>query len=266
MGEGRMNRCPECGGFEIDSCSDGLHCRNCGLVVDDTPISTPFLPDNKKRSASLPGTSIAGTMPMNGRVIKHYWLLTTREKNLFKSKKQLGRIASKLRLPNSVEKDAYFIFKSAVDKDLNVGRDNASMLYASVYASCIMHNIPKTPLEIVAHSDMSRKRMLSSYKIIKEKLNLHVNPIDPLDFIQRFSSRLQLKQETISLVNEIVGNLKGNPIIVGKQPKTIVASAIYIATKMTQDKRSQREVANATGVIEVTIRKRSHEILEILES
>ncbi|MFW5852583.1 MAG: hypothetical protein ACOCUR_00985, partial [Nanoarchaeota archaeon] len=195
MEERRMNRCPECGGYEIDSCSDGLHCRNCGLVIDDTPISDPFIPDGVKRHASLPGTSIAGALPVHGKIIKHYWLLSTREKNLFKAKKQLGRIAPKLKLPNAVEKDAYFIFKKAVDRDLNVGRDNTSMLYASVYASCIMHGIPKTPLEIVAHTDVSRKRMLCAYKMLKSELHLHVDPIDPLDFVQRFSSRLQLKQE-----------------------------------------------------------------------
>ena len=265
MGGRKMNRCPECGGFEIDTCSDGMHCRNCGLVLDDTPIEkNQFLPETVKRHASLPGHSIAGSLPINGKFIKHYWLMSTREKNLFKAKKQLGHIASKLRLPSSAEKDAYLIFRSAVDKDLNVGRDNASLLYGSVYASCIMHGIPKTPIEIVSFTGVSKKRMLNAYKVIKAELKLHMEQIDPLDFVQRFGSRLGLKQTTITLASEIVGKLKENPLIVGKQPKTIVASAIYIATRMNRDYRSQREVANATGVIEVTIRKRSQEIVKHL--
>lgn len=48
-------------------------------------------------------------------------------------------------------------------------------------------------------------------------------------------------------------------------PTTIVATAIYLATKINNDSFTQREITNATGVIEVTIRKKSKEMLEEIE-
>jgi len=261
-----MNRCPDCGESEMEYSKDTIHCKNCGLVVDDSPIeSNPYVPEGKKIMSTANGET-AGTMPVHGKFIKNHWLISTKQKNMYKAKKSLGLIASKLKLPKSAEKDAFLIFKRAVEIGLNVGRDNKSMLYASVYASCIMHNIPKTPLEITVHSGMSRNKMLNSYKVLKHELHLKVDQIDPIDFVQRFGSRLELSQPTMTLATQILIKLKGCPVIVGKHPKTIVASAIYLASKMNkEDHRTQREVANATGIIEVTLRKRTKEIMRCLK-
>lgn len=264
MEERRMSRCPECGGYEIDSSNDGLHCKNCGLVIDDTPISNPFVSESKKQYASLPGTSIAGTLPVHGKVIKHYWLLSTREKNLFKTKKQLGRIASNLRLTLSVEKDAFFIFKSAVEKRLNAGWDNLTILYGCIYASCLLHDIPKTPEEIVIYTDIDRNRMLRAYRKVKKGLNLQVGIVDPVDLVNRFASRLSLQPKTTTKAVEIIMKLKETAVTSGKHPKSVVASALYIACKLNNDVRSQRQVANASGVIEVTIRKNCKEIIDLI--
>lgn len=45
-----------------------------------------------------------------------------------------------------------------------------------------------------------------------------------------------------------------------RKPETIAAGALYAAMNMKKDLRPQREVANASGVIEVTVRKRAREI------
>jgi transcription initiation factor TFIIB len=257
-----MDRCPECGGFEIDLCSDGMHCRNCGLVLDESPIDKEYIGSSP---SSIPEMAVAGSAPINGNIVRHHFLISTREKNLFKAKKRLAMISSRLRLPSRVEKEANLIFRRAVDKNLNIGRDNASMLYASVYASCILHDIPKTPLEVIAFTSVRKNRMLNAFKVIKKELNLQLDRIDPIDFVQRFGSRLDLKQSTMTLASEIIEKLKKKGLTEGRQPKTIVASALYVSSRINRDYRTQREVANATGVIEVTIRKRSMEIVESLE-
>lgn len=82
--------------------------------------------------------------------------------------------------------------------------------------------------------------------------------------VQRFGSRLELKQSTITLAMEIITKLKGSAMMTGKHPKTIVASALYIASKMNDDYRTQRDFANAAGIIEVTLRQRSRELVKII--
>lgn len=261
------NICPECGSKKI-VCSTRygeVTCVECGIVLDDSPIEqNPFISEPKKSLAMPSALSIAGTQNIDGKIIKNSWLLSTKEKNLNAAKKNLELISSKLKLTEITNKEAFTIFKLAVDRNLNIGRDNNTLLYASVYAACIMQNIPKTPLEVVAYSGISRAKMLRSYRLLKEKLGLKICKVDPIDFVHRFASRLHLKQPTITLAIEIISKIKDSPYCLGKHPKTIVASALYLASKIKNDYRTQRDIANATGVIEVTIRKRSKEINDII--
>ncbi len=262
-----MNKCLECGSKDQHQVhtSGELVCKKCGLVLDDMPFETnPYVSDAEKRTADIPYLARAGTQKMNGKFIKDSWLMSTREKNMRIARRRLGIMSSKLDLCNKVKKEAYFLFKLAVDRELNVGRDNLSILYACVYAACKIHQIPKTPSEIISYSSLSRTKLLRAYSLIKKGLGLKIGITNMDDFIPRFSSRLGLKQTTITKVYEIINKLEGSHVIAGKHPKTIVASAIYLATIIKKDTRTQREITNATGVIEVTIRKRSKEIAEEL--
>ncbi|MEM2530056.1 MAG: transcription initiation factor IIB, partial [Candidatus Bathyarchaeia archaeon] len=48
----------------------------------------------------------------------------------------------------------------------------------------------------------------------------------------------------------------------GRGPTGIAAAATYIATVLTNERRTQREVAEVANVTEVTIRNRYKELLE----
>ncbi len=101
--------------------------------------------------------------------------------------------------------------------------------------------------------------------MLKKNLHLKTKPIDPQDLVHRFASKLYLKAKTISIVTEILNKIKGKGIQQGRYPETIVASALYLGTKLNDEYRTQREIANVAGVMEVTIRKRSKEIADVLE-
>jgi len=53
---------------------------------------------------------------------------------------------------------------------------------------------------------------------------------------------------------------KQNGIYSGKNPKSILASTLYIAAKRQNENVSQRRIANIVGVTEVAIRKTCKEI------
>ena len=261
-------RCPECGSEDVRlfTQSGETMCQACGLVVEESLFEqNPYIDEAKQRQASIPAFQKAGGMKVDGAILEHSLLLSTREQNLKKAKRKLNTISAELSLPEYVKKDALVIFKTAVDQGINVGRSNLSMLYGAVYASCLMHCIPKTPLEVIRYSEVSKKQMLRAYKLLKENLGIKVCLVDPADFVPRFGSRLKLKQSTITLAIEIVRKLKGKMVMSGKHPQTIVASALYLASKLNKDKRTQREVSNATGVIEVTIQRTIKLIVKVLE-
>jgi transcription initiation factor TFIIB len=55
-----------------------------------------------------------------------------------------------------------------------------------------------------------------------------------------------------------------NDLTSGKGPTGVAAAAIYIASLLTQERRTQRAVAEVAGVTEVTIRNRYKELTEKL--
>jgi transcription initiation factor TFIIB len=261
-----MTKCPECGSRRLQT-SENLEvtCPDCGLVIEDTPLhQDSFITEGVKNTAEHPYLMKAGSKAVDGRIYKAHWLLSTREKNLQAGISRIELLASTLKLPERALNEAKLIFKQALENDLGVGRDNLTLTYASVYAACQINSIPKTPLELVAFSEVTKAQMLRTYKLIKTKLGLRIQPTDPTDLVPRFATRLNLKQETQTLAIEILTKLKKTNIAHGRHPETLVAAAMYIAAKQKQDQRTQREIANAIGVIEVTIRKRSREIQEML--
>ncbi len=263
-----MNRqCPECGGRNIYIMHNRKEkvCNDCGLILDDCLIEErQFIDEGRKNHATNPYLSIASGKGVDGKIFKDSWLYSTKEKNFQSVCEKIDFVVSRLRLTSNISKEACLLFKSVIDRDINIGRDNNSLLYACVYISCIMHGVPRTPLEITAFTDIKIKKLMKAYKIIKHELNLNLENIQPIDLVQRFGSRANLKQSTITKAIDIFVKINNNIIFSGKNPQTLVASALYLASKITNEGKTQREIANATGVIEVTIRKRSREIESVL--
>lgn len=241
--------CPECGSNKQQAIGHETICPDCGLVLEDSPLRHEPL---ERAPASHPALSIAGTKH-DGRIVKSSWLLTTKQKNLQVAKRQIKLIASRLKLPDSVETEAMLLFEQASQKGLTRGRDNQSLTYASIYAACQLHDLPKTPLEVTAFTGVSRVKMLRSYRLLARTLGLRLGPVQPLDLLNRFASRLHLSPQTQQRAAEILENAR----IPGCRPETLVAAALYLAAKECGEPRTQRQIANTTGVIEVTIRAKA---------
>lgn len=260
-----MNKCPECGNQNISYESHGeLICRDCGLVMEDSGIEQPFISEAIQNQAAHPFLVTAGSKTQEGRIFKASWILSTREKNLQSAMNRIEEIASRLSLPEFIMKEAKLIFKKSQYSNMAIGRDNISLIYASVFIACKIHGIPKTPLELTAYSDIEEKHLMRAFRLIKAKLNIETQPIDPLDLLPRFASKLELSPNTVTMASEILIKIKGSTIATGKKPETILAGAIYLAGKQTGERRTQRQIANTLGVIEITIRKISKEIQGII--
>ncbi len=249
-------KCPECRSSDLNNNSEKGECicRNCGLVVDDSMPTQQY----------TQGTSTDDSQFVDGKIVKASWLLTSKEKNLYYSKKKLNLLASKLNLPKYVKEQAYYIYKKAVDKNLCVGRDNSSILLACVYAVCNQNEIPKTAVEITEYSYVDKKHLLRAYSLLQKELGIKTEIPDLVDLLPRFTTNLNLSYKTLTKATLILNKIKNTNIYSGKNPKSIVAAAIYIAAKLNKEKTTQRAIANQIGVMEVTIRKRYKEIVEKL--
>jgi transcription initiation factor TFIIB len=70
---------------------------------------------------------------------------------------------------------------------------------------------------------------------------------------------------TVQKAVSIISRAKEEGITAGKDPGGVAAAALYIAGIVTDDRYTQREIADAASVTEVTVRNRYKEMVRKLE-
>ena len=92
-----------------------------------------------------------------------------------------------------------------------------------------------------------------------------MEPTSPADYVPRFASKIGLSNEVQSKAIEIIEKAKQNGLTSGKGPTGVAAAALYIASVLIGERKTQREIAEVSGVTEVTIRNRYKELSEKLD-
>jgi transcription initiation factor TFIIB len=292
--------CPECGGRQLthDRERAELVCQSCGLVIDDEfidrgPEWRAFDADQRMKRART-GAPMTLTIHDKGLSTMIDWrnkdsygrsissknraqlyrlrkwqrrirVSNATERNLAFALSELDRMASAVGLPRNIRESSAMVYRDAVDKNLIRGRSIEGVAAAALYAACRQCSVPRTLDEIAEVSRVSRKEIGRTYRFISRELGLRLPPTSPLDYVPRFCSGLTLKGEVQSRCIEILRLASERELTSGRGPTGVAAAAIYIASILGGERRTQREVAEVAGVTEVTIRNRYKELAEKLD-
>ena len=188
----------------------------------------------------------------------------SKERNLSVALAELQRLGSQMDLPKQVREQAAYIYRKAVEKGLVRGRSIEGVVAASIYAACRMGQIPRTLDEVGAYSRTGRKEIGRTFRAVAQELKLRVQPSNPKDYIPRFCSILNLPQISQRQALEILADAERIELTAGRGPTGIAAASVYLASLMTKNSRTQREVSEAAGITEVTIRNRYKELCKAL--
>ncbi|MCD6210339.1 MAG: hypothetical protein J7J01_05540 [Methanophagales archaeon] len=173
---------------------------------------------------------------------------------------EIERLSSSLAIPEYVREDSIKIYRDAWEKDLIHGRSIEKILAASMYMACRKHNVPRTLDEIENVTRVGRKDIIKTCKLLANRLGMKLAPASPLEYVSRFCAKLNLKKHVEERAREIINEALKQDITSGRGPTGIAASAIYIAAILCGERKTQKDVAEATGVTEVTLRARYKEI------
>ena len=80
----------------------------------------------------------------------------------------------------------------------------------------------------------------------------------------KFANKLNFNSSTQTKAVDILKKAQNIELTSGRGPVGLAAAALYVASLMTGEKRTQREIADVVGVTEVTIRNRYKEIIDKL--
>lgn len=290
-----VTRCPECGStfFNEDSSRGEIVCAKCGLIMEDAMIDTS--PEwrafdeeqiSRRTRAGAPLTFTKHDKGLTteigrgrGELFKvtptkraQYYRLTKWQKRLVESKdrnlsfalSELQRLVSFLGLPKSVHEEVAKKYEQAVDRGLVRGRSMESVIAALLYTVCREMETPRTLEEIAEASGVERREIGRTYRYIARELTMRILPAMPQDYVPRFSSMLGLSDMVQARAIRLLEMAKKEEATSGKGPTGVAAAALYIAAVLEGEKRTQREIADAIGVTEVTIRNRFKELCEKL--
>ncbi len=285
--------CPDCASRNLYNNTEKgeLACRDCGLIIEERMIDfsqewRDFEDDGRsKRRTGAPttqtsydqglGTEIGTTSDYYKlgkdkdkffRLRKwQYRISTAIERNLKVALAELKRVSSFLKLPHQVEEEAARIYRQAVQKGLVRGRSMESVVAGALYAACRRHEVPRTLDEMGEASGIEKKEIGRTYRFITRELKISIRPSNPSDYIPRFASALKLSPETQSKSVKILEMARDVELTSGRGPTGIAAAALYVASLIHGEKRTQREVADVAGVTEVTIRNRYKELIQRLD-
>jgi len=290
-----ITKCPECGStyFTEDKTRGEIVCAKCGLIKEDTMIDTS--PEwrafdeeqiSRRTRAGAPLTFTKHDKGLTteigrgrGELFKvtpskraQYYRLTKWQKRLVESKdrnlsfalSELQRLVSFLGLPKSVHEEVAKKYEQAVDRGLVRGRSMESVIAALLYTVCREMETPRTLEEIAEASGVERREIGRTYRYIARELTMRILPAMPQAYVPRFASMLGLSDKVQARAIRLLELAKKYEATSGKGPTGVAAATLYIAAVLEGEKRTQREIADAIGVTEVTIRNRFKELCEKL--
>jgi transcription initiation factor TFIIB len=268
--------------------SGEIICDNCGRVSPDKAIESraewrTFDSENNSRQRVGSPSSLAfhdmGLSTIIGRVNKdsagrnldasmnyrmqrlRTWDARTRalaggHRNLMQAFSELERLKDKLGLSDAIVQKTAYIYRKAQEKRLSRGRSVSSIIAAATYIACREMGAARTLRDLTEITNVTRKTLTRSYRLLVLELDIKVPSINPMKCIMKIANRAKLSEKTQRVAMSTMNDTINKEISAGKDPMGLAAAVLYLSCLTVGEATTQREIAMAAGVTEVTIRNR----------
>jgi len=284
--------CPVCSSENIrqDSETAELICQKCGTVIEEDMVEESAEPraftaeerEKRKRTGSPltytkhdrgistqigHGGSLSEVAPRKrGQYHRiRRWdrrIAESRSRNLRFALSELQKLVDDLNLPKSVHEQSARLYDKAIGQETVKGRKIEKIVASLVLLVARDQRVPRTLREVAEASDIDKRELGKNYRYVARELDLRIIPARPEDFIPRFGSKLDFSGHTQARALNIIEQAREKDLISGRSPEGVVAAALYIASLVEDEKRSQKRIADTIGVTEVTIRKGYQDFVE----
>ena len=263
--------------------------KTCGVIYKDTLDYNPEwryygAADNKNSDPTRCGIPIDPLLQKSSygckvicnsrssyemRKIRRYteWqAMPYNEKSMYEEFQRIKIMARQSGIQKLIVDEALRQHKKISQEKTFRGLNRDGIIAASIYIGCRINNFPRTPKEIatIFHLDNS-----SATKGCKNALTI-LNEIEkgmggeektffkqtkPVDFIDRYCSRLSVNTELTKLCEFIALRIENNNLIPENTPHSVAAGIIYFIAQVCDLNISKRDVYQVSEISEVTINK-----------
>ena len=284
--------CGRCGknGMVTDSVTGERYCGKCGYVVSDTVqdsgpewrsfpkegsgadptrtgpptslaihdkgLATVINPINRDSSGKPLTAAMKNTVERLRTWDSRSKVNVSADKNLRQALTELSRLKDKLSLSSTVIEKAAYIYRKALEKGLVKGRSISAIIAASLYTACRDTETPRTLKDIAEAGNLKKKDIAKYYRLLHQEFDLKMPVVNPIQCIARIASSLGITEKTKRYAVNILKVAQAHEESAGKDPMGLAASALYLSCMKNREDMTQRDIAEAAKVTEVTIRNR----------
>jgi transcription initiation factor TFIIB len=146
------------------------------------------------------------------------------------------------------------LFRSAQSEDIVRGRSLEGFAAACVYAACRTQQVSRTVEEVVTEARADQGELRAAYDALNRELGLPTGPIDPVEYIPRYATRLGVGPDVERRAREYAVDCRESGSTGGRNPSGVAAACLYTAARDCSADVTQAEAADVAGVTPVTVR------------
>lgn len=226
------------------------------LAMHDRGLATIISPMNKDSSGKPLTSTMKSTIERLRTWDSRSKVNASSDKNLRQALSELSTLKDKLSLSDAVIEKASYIYRKALEKGLVKGRSISALIAASLYAACRDTKTPRTLKDVSDAGNIKKKDISRCYRILHQELELKMPVVDPVQCVARIASTIGITEKTKRHAVKVLKDAKAHEESAGKDPMGLAAAALYLACVKNGEDKTQRDIAEAANVTEVTIRNR----------
>jgi transcription initiation factor TFIIB len=131
--------------------------------------------------------------------------------------------------------------------------------------ACRQCGVIRTLEDVAGAANITKKEAARNYRFLLRELKSSVPQVNPGKYISKIVNKLALSGETERLAMVILNQASEMKLTSGRGPAGMAAACIYISSQLTNERRTQGEIAREAQVTEVTIRNRYKELAQRMD-
>ena len=172
----------------------------------------------------------------------------------------LNTIRMKLGLPDSLVESAAYLYKKSRRDKIRIGMNTKNLMCACIYVACKKQGIPRSILEISLVSNIKKKEIARACRTLVNKMEISLVPFNPSEFLTKIANEAKISEKSRRDAIDILAIAEKAKITDGKNPKALAAASLYLSCTLNNEKKSQAQLAKASGISTNTVRTRYSEL------
>lgn len=253
----------------ISNISDNPEWRYYGS--DDTKSINPTrcgMPVNTLLPKSSVGSIISNQFSKDKNMyqVKKYtgWnSMSYKERSTYKVFTYISDVAKKNNLSNKIVMEAKSLYKIVSETEITRGNNRIGIIAASIYYACKNCNVSRSSKEIANMFNISTSVMTNGTKLFQKIIYMSnsknrikdAKSINPNDFIDRFSNKLNIEKEDIDNIKHICDTIIKINLIEEVRPDSIACGCILFYSNLKKNNITKKDISKISHISEVTINK-----------